>query len=268
MTGRTREELRRHYTVEKELAGRLRSAGREERKRLYRTLYDELFERVPNHPQLVAGKDDERRRRFLEIELALLERYLSPGVTFMEIGCGDCSVSYEAAKCAGKVYGIDVSRVIAAGDEVPGNFELVISDAIDVPPASIDVAYSRQLLEHLHPDDAIEHVEGVYRALKRGGVYICMTPHRFAGPHDISKHFDRVACGLHLHEYTHAEIVALFRKAGFGGIRPCKRWGLHYVMIPYLPLYLLERVMEPAPYRLRKRTAEILFGTIRIVAFK
>jgi SAM-dependent methyltransferase len=270
VTGRTREEIHHHYTVEKELAARLRSAGRDERKRLYSTLYDELFERVPDHPQLKGRDDREKRRRFIDIEMSLLERYLHHGTTFMEIGCGDCSLSYEAAKRVGKVYGVDVSSVIAAGDPVPGNFELVISDGvtIDVPPSSVDIAYSRQLLEHLHPDDAVEHVERVHRALKKGGLYICITPHRHSGPHDISKFFERRASGLHFHEYTHAEIVSLFREAGFGRIRPCKRMGLRYLVIPYLPLYLLERMLEPAPYRIRKRAAEFLFGTIRMIAEK
>lgn len=267
---RTREELHHHYVVEKELAARLRSAGREERKRLYSTLYDELFERVPDHPQLRGKGDPEGRRRFVKIEMGLLERYLRPGTTFMEIGCGDCSLSFEAAEHAGRVYGVDVSRAITASGAIPGNFELVISDGIgiEVPPASVDVAYSRQLLEHLHPDDAAEHVESVYRALKAGGVYICITPHRYSGPHDISQFFERGASGFHLHEYTHAEIVSMFRDAGFGRIRPCKRFGLHYLMIPYLPLYVLERMLEPLPYRLRRSMAQLLFGTIRMVAEK
>jgi len=267
---RTREELHRHYVVEKELSARLRSAGREERKRLYSTLYDELFDRVPDHPQLKRKSDTEGRRRFVEIEMGLLGRHLKPGSTFMEIGCGDCSLSFEAAKHAGRVYGVDVSRAITAEDAVPGNFELVISDGIgiEVPPASVDIAYSRQLLEHLHPDDAKEHVEGVYRALKKGGVYICITPHRYAGPHDISRFFERRASGFHLHEYTHAEIVAMFRDAGFDRIRPCKRAGLHYFMIPYLPLRMIERMLEPVPYLLRRSMARLLFGTIRMVAEK
>ncbi len=270
MTGRTREELRHHYDVEKELAARLLSAGRDERKRLYGTLYDELFERVPDHPQMVSRGDEERRRRYIAIELSLLERYLHPGTTFMEIGCGDCSLSYEAAKRAGKVYGVDVSGVIATGGDRPRNFEFVVSDGItiDLPPSSVDVAYSRQLLEHLHPDDAAEHVEGVWRVLRDDGIYICITPHRYSGPHDISKFFDKRASGLHLHEYTHAEIVSLFRRIGFGRIRPWKRLGLRYIEIPYLPLYLLERALGAAPYGMRKRAAELLFGTIRMIAEK
>jgi hypothetical protein len=50
--GRTRAQLREHYEVERELADALRRAGPHERRSLYATLYDELFRRVPHHPQL------------------------------------------------------------------------------------------------------------------------------------------------------------------------------------------------------------------------
>jgi hypothetical protein len=44
--------LRQHYEVERELAVRLRSATREQRRSLYGSLYNELYQRVPQHPQL------------------------------------------------------------------------------------------------------------------------------------------------------------------------------------------------------------------------
>lgn len=267
---RTVEELHNHYIVEKELAAKLRSAGREERKKLYSSLYDELFERVPDHPQLKKKTDPEERRRLVEAQMGFLDRYLLPGATFMEIGCGDCSLSFEAAKRAGKVYGVDVSRSITAGESVPGNFELVISDGIgiDVPPGSVDVAYSYNLIEHLHPDDAVEHIEGVYRILKEGGVFICATPHRFSGPHDISRYFDKSASGFHLHEYTQAEIASILREVGFGRIKSCKRLGRLYMMMPYIPLYIFEKIFEPFPYRLRRMMAKPIFGMIRMIAEK
>ena len=267
---RTREDLYRHYQVERELAARLRSAGREERRRLYGTLYDELFERVPDHPQLSGKVDYEHRRRFVEIEMGLLDRFLYPDTTFMEIGCGDCALSYEAAKRAGRVYGVDVSRTIAMDNDVPGNFDLLISDGIgiEVPEESVDVAYSRQLIEHLHPDDVIEHVMGVFEALKPGGIYICMTPHRHAGPHDISKFFEREASGFHLHEYTHAEVVSLLRRAGFGRIRLWKRLGSRYIEMPLAPPILLEKVLEPLHYRTKRAIARLMFGMIRLIAEK
>ena len=36
----------------------------------------------------------------------------------------------------------------------------------------------------------------LYRALKPGAVYVCITPNRLSGPHDISLYFDSVATGF------------------------------------------------------------------------
>jgi SAM-dependent methyltransferase len=52
-------------------------------------------------------------------------------------------------------------------------------------------------MEHLHPDDASEQLANVYRALKPGGVYCCVTPNRISGLHDIPVYFDTVSQGLH-----------------------------------------------------------------------
>jgi hypothetical protein len=97
----------------------------------------------------------------------------------------------------------------------------VLSDGIDLPiaPGSIDVAYSNQMIEHLHPDDAAQHVAAVHAALAPRGVFVCITPNRTTGPHDISNGFDPIATGLHLREYTARELAALLRGAGFTRIR-------------------------------------------------
>src|SRR6266850_5985997 len=47
---RTEQQLREHYLIERELADRLRSAPRSERRVLYSQVYDELFRRVRHHP--------------------------------------------------------------------------------------------------------------------------------------------------------------------------------------------------------------------------
>jgi len=102
-------------------------------------------------------------------------------------------------------------------DHAPENFSFALSDgtSIPVPSGSVDVAYSNQLMEHLHPDDALEQLANVHRALKPGSVYYCITPSRISGPHDISVYFDSVARGLHLKEYSYRELTDLFRRAGF-----------------------------------------------------
>jgi hypothetical protein len=62
--------------------------------------------------------------------------------------------------------------------------------------------------------------------LRQNGTYLCVTPSRLNGPHDISKYFDDEATGLHIKEYTNAELQALFLAAEFFRLlRLCGRRG-------------------------------------------
>jgi hypothetical protein len=57
-TDQSQERLRRHYEVEKALADRLRrTESREERAKLYESMYDTLFAAVPDHPRLTLARD-------------------------------------------------------------------------------------------------------------------------------------------------------------------------------------------------------------------
>jgi SAM-dependent methyltransferase len=214
---RSYERMREHYLVEKELAGRLRHASKDERRFLYSAVYDELFRSIPDHPQLRRKLDVQNRGAEISQRLALLRTYLRPETAYLEIGPGDCSLAIEVAKLVKKVYAVDVSEVIVAGVALPPNVEHVVSDgcSIPVPANSVDVAYSDQLMEHLHPDDAAEQLRNIYNALAPGGVYICITPNRWSGPHDVSRYFDEVATGFHLREYTVGELAKMFRAVGF-----------------------------------------------------
>src|ERR1700760_4675749 len=190
---RTAERIRVHYEVERELADRLRNSSRADRRDLYSLVYDELFERVPDHPQLTRKISAEDTRVELELQMRFLRHFLRPGITFLEIGAGDCSLSVEIARTARRVYALDVSESISALAEHPANLERVISDgvSIPVPAGSVDFAYSNQLMEHLHPDDAFEQLRNILQALAPGARYICITPNRLTGPHDVSSHLDR-----------------------------------------------------------------------------
>jgi SAM-dependent methyltransferase len=85
---------------------------------------------------------------------------------------------------------------------------------------SYDFVISTQLIEHLHPDDLMDHFRNAKLILKPGGEYIFDTPHRGAGPHDLSLVFrlDQAAF-MHLREYTFVELTAALRAAGFKNVR-------------------------------------------------
>ncbi len=219
-SARTPEQLRHHYEVERRLADRLRRATPEERGRLYSEVYDELFRSVPDHPQLGWKADPDIRSTRIEKHLNTIKRFLPKDGTYLEIGAGDCTLASRVAARAGKVYALEVSEEITAAAAQRANMELVITDgrSIPVPTATVHVAFSDQLMEHLHPDDAAEQLANIHRALASSGVYLCITPNRMSGPHDISRNFDPVATGFHLKEYTNQELATLMREAGFSRV--------------------------------------------------
>jgi len=175
----------------------------------------------------------------------------------------------EAAAQVAQVYALDVSAEPADAGVLPANLEFVIFDGLDIPlpPNSIDVAHSNSVMEHLHPEDAPVQLRSLLKCLKSGGVYQCITPNRLGGPSDISKYFDDVATGLHLHEYVASELAQLFVSVGFskasvGFFAKGRSFG-----VPRWFMRTFEAVAWILPVSVRKRMArlkplKILFQTV------
>ena len=246
---RTPDQVRQHYLIEKELAGRLKASRPEERRHLYNLLYDELYQRLPDHPRWTVKRDPEARKRAVQEELGVLKRFLTPEMVFLEIGPGDCQLSLEVARCTRHVYAVDVSSEALSLADRLGNLETVLTDGISipVPSSSIDLAYSNQLIEHLHPDDTRNQMASVLSVLKPGGMYICRTPNRLNGPHDVSRGFDEVATGFHLKEYSYRELTQLFRDAGFDKIRVLFTPRSFCFSLPVFSVKLIESALAALP---------------------
>jgi SAM-dependent methyltransferase len=254
----TPEQIREHYEIERALADRLRGSSRAQRASLYPQLYDELIRRVPHHPMLQRRADAREKKRAVGVRMALVARFLRPDTVFLELGTGDGSFAREVARRVGHCYALDVSRELVEPGGPP-NMETIISDgcSIPVPDASITLAYSWQLMEHIHPDDALEQLRNLFRALSPDGLYVCTTPNRLNGPHDVSQHFDAVATGFHLKEYTYTEIAALFRSVGFRRLRAYAEFRLIYTRVPLRLLTGLERLLERLPAAAARRIARL-----------
>jgi SAM-dependent methyltransferase len=265
---RTPEQLWEQYLVEKDLAMTLRSATKAERGKLYSSVYDELFRRITHHPQLTNKVSPAQRAQRTGPRIALLRPWLTPQTKFLEVGAGDCALSLALAEKVAHVYAIDVSATITQTATRPANFTLALSDgtSIPVPEGQITLAYSNQLMEHLHPEDALDQLANIYRALAPGGVYICLTPNRLNGPHDISRYFDTVATGFHLKEYTCTELIAMFKHVGFRTVHQCLSKGNTYVRVPGAVARGAEWTIERLPPRLQKRasTTRLMRGLLEI----
>ncbi|HEY9770129.1 MAG TPA: class I SAM-dependent methyltransferase [Coleofasciculaceae cyanobacterium] len=257
---RTLQQIKEHYKIEKELATKLRNSRKEERQYLYNALYDELFKQVPSHPQINRKADPVASAKEVSRKMRLLIKYLKPDSIFLEVGPGDCCLSFEVAKWVKKVYAVDVSPEIVQHSAYPKNSKLIISDGCSIPLSqnTITIAYSNQLMEHLHPDDALEQLHNIYQSITPGGVYICITPNRLCGPHDVSKYFDEEATGFHLKEYTQTELSDLFYQVGFSKLIAYIGGKGIYLRFPLFIIKIIENILKSIPFKLRNKLGNFL----------
>jgi SAM-dependent methyltransferase len=195
--------------------------------------------------------------------LRLLRPYLTAETVFMEIGAGDCALPRLVAPMVRKSYGLEVSEELTKRIPATDKFQVLISHNCDVPlpDNTIDLAFSFQVIEHIHPEDVIEQLKDIYRVLKPGGRYYCITPNRLYGPSDISRDFDREATGLHLKEYSVTDLLKLFRSIGFRKVWIERMVKGRRVPYPALPVRLLEGTLQAMPWALRKPLARSFLGT-------
>jgi SAM-dependent methyltransferase len=267
---RTQEQLRNHFEVERELAGRLRKSTREERSHLYGTLYDELFSRVPDHPRWTRLESEEIRQRNVAAQMKLVREYLRADSTLVEFAPGNGWLGFEAAKTAQKVIGVDISNQLAPNIPIPANYQHVVYDGyrLDLPDNIAEIAFSFQFLEHLHPDDVGPHFELVHRLLKPGGVYVFDTPHRYSGPHDISRSFTNELVCFHFQEWTHRQMRALLAKHGFKTSYVFRMGRTQRGVVFNTLVDTLELLLAPLPHGLRRTLCKRLFPAVTMVAVK
>src|SRR5262249_54102923 len=161
--------------IEKELGNRLRNSRRDERAAMYSQVYDELFRRIPRHPQWTK-QNTALRERQIRGHIRLLRPYLTPDAAFMEDGAGDCALPLAVASLVRKSYALEVSEELTRGLETTDHFQVLISRncQVPLPDNSLDVVFSYMVIEHIHPDDVVEQSKEIYRVLKPGGRYYCI----------------------------------------------------------------------------------------------
>jgi SAM-dependent methyltransferase len=250
---RSPERIRAHYQLERQLSERLRHAPAHLRGKVYSDVYAELFETLPDHPQKAATLHIGRARR----EASLLAGFLDEGAAYLELGCGDAVVCFDVAGRVSTTYGLDVTDALIRYDRAPPNFEFVQTDGVNIPlPAgSVDLAYSNQLMEHLHPEDAEAQLREVWRVLKPGARYLCITPSRLTGPHDVSIFFDYEARGFHLREYDYRSLRKLGLAAGFRRVEFHVMLKGRRIPLPFVLGAVLEWALDAAPVNWRARLA-------------
>lgn len=245
--------LKDQYEYEKKSAIKLLNANRKEREHLYTSIYEEFYKKYSHHR-------DAERNEAKKIQLQLLEPYIDPNYTFLEIGGGNLSLSKEIANIAKQVISLEASK---EDHEDLQNYPNLRVHIANLPPyglqnESIDLAYSCHFIEHIHPEDALEHVSEIHKLLCQGGSYICITPNRIYGPHDVSRTFDKKASGLHLKEYSHYELTELFKNAGFANVKLIPGIARTPTSVVDYKNIILENIIDKLPFTLKQMSLEII----------
>ncbi len=263
------EEVEEIYRVEVELSNKLRHASSGERKELYPLIYQQYFKRLPFHPQLIVKQNPALKQSRVDYQLRQILPFIKNKNRFVEIGAGDCSLSIAAGVYCREVFALEVSNEVTYDLSLPNNVKIILFDGFNIPldDNSADVAYSNQLMEHLHPDDAEEQLKNVFRILKKDGVYICITPNRISGPHDVSRFFSEKPIGFHLREYSADDLRKVFLGSGFTRVIAYIIIKGRKIELPFLLVRIIEKIAESLPLCLREkflqfRPVKIIFTSI------
>jgi SAM-dependent methyltransferase len=186
----------------------------------------------------------------------------------VEFGAGSCALTLEAAPRA--AHAVEIADQVPAAAVRPANFELVLYDGfhLDLPADSVDLVFSNQFVEHLHPDDATHHFETVHRILRPGGRYVLTTPERWTGPHDVSRWFSDTPQGFHLREWSYRDLVDTTRAIGF---EPATTWWTargRWVRLPVATTLATEAVVARMSLGLRRRLGHRLLPLVVLALVK
>jgi SAM-dependent methyltransferase len=208
------EEVKKHAALEGELTDALLASSAGDRAEVFSRAYSRLYSEISWLAATGGGHDGE-----------LWAGLLRQGASVYEIGSGAGNlINYLASrgfKCVGTDIASERSAVGRLGE--PG-VAWAVTDGVRLTqfatPGSYDYVISDQVVEHLHPEDAILHFREARDLLKPGGEYIVRTPNALLGPTDLSVIFDcEEPVFMHLHEFRIAELANIAKEAGFSHVR-------------------------------------------------
>lgn len=215
----TEEMVLTHWELEKRLRDELLESTPENRWDVFERCYSKLYSDLDWLNQL--GKTDAPRDTPEVIYGHWKHVVGSPPLRIYEVGSGKGQLIEYLAKSGFECKATEITRERGNKWVSPHpNLTWGVSDGIHLdqfePAGCYDVVISNQVVEHMHPDDLLDHFKAVAAILSSQGRYIFSTPHAYTGPSDVSAVFQRdQPMGMHLKEYNYSELGSLLSQAGF-----------------------------------------------------
>jgi 2-polyprenyl-3-methyl-5-hydroxy-6-metoxy-1,4-benzoquinol methylase len=147
------------------------------------------------------------------------------GKSVLDVGCGDGALLVEIDRRLehGALAGMDA--VVPPSDGGIG-IDFLQSDIVKFETEDkFDLVFSDNVIEHIAPSDLDFHLASIRDALLDNGTLVVLTPNRLFGPWDVTRILDDnyvnavPACGTHVNEMDHAELVRALKRHGFGRFR-------------------------------------------------
>lgn len=222
----TEEMVMRHWNLERDLTNELLQSSPDERWETFERCYGKLYGELQWLNELPRTTDSTDPSDLYAGVVGLIK---PEDRRIYEIGSGKATLISYLASCGHECKATEITRERGEKwvEDVP-NLTWGVTDGVHPDrfeePGSWDVVISNHVIEHMHPDDLDEHFRSVYAILSPGGRYIVSSPHRFSGPHDVSRVFGcDISAGMHLKEYTYGELAGKLRAAGFRTLKSSLR---------------------------------------------
>jgi 2-polyprenyl-3-methyl-5-hydroxy-6-metoxy-1,4-benzoquinol methylase len=208
------------YEIEKEYAQMILAAPKNsiERSQLFEECYDKVMNIIERYNPGGAGT------HYIEATVSIVERLVQDDSHILDLGCGSGNLIKALIEKGHNAQGIDVSEVCIRSAKKklePLNAEDCIRQA-DISEFTSDTVFDcivmDSVVEHMVPDTVEEVLAKCHSLLKTNGYIIILTPHKFAGPHDISALFLPLGAkseGLHFEEYSFSDLERLLKRTGF-----------------------------------------------------
>ena len=148
----------------------------------------------------------ERRLVFAKLIVDQLKE-IQDDATVLDIGCGrgiarDNLWQWAIRPYVSQYWGIEPDPSITPDEGLFDQTQTALMETAKLPEASIDVAYSWMVMEHV--EKPVEFCEALYRALKPGGTYFFATPN--------SKHYFTIVAKLCKNLRVDEKVLSLIRK--------------------------------------------------------
>jgi ubiquinone/menaquinone biosynthesis C-methylase UbiE len=187
------------------------------------TLTEEKFYDNSAHSKNIFRSWYHRSRN--QLVSSILNKYLKPGMTIADLGCGNAMWNTEKLP----VIGVDINEKFLEYSYQLGRISQKVKsplDHIDLPDHSIDIIIITEVIEHL--PDLDKHFEEMSRLLKPGGFIISSVPYDtnlslfkplffcqcFYRGTILGEKYYQECCG-HINHFSPASIRKLFAKNRF-----------------------------------------------------